>query len=346
MEKLSPDQDYRSRGGYRADFIDGFTVALPELSKRQKERAARNQQAARRANPFELKYRHFSVVMNAERKLAFFTACNIDGATAKSVNRTTGKVTPAKPGEAEAMEAAEASEAWFEDPRIAKSEQTPQKLYAGQKTYLDDGKRARDDDHLDRMFQRGHLVRRADPAWGSDDDARAADADTFHFTNCAPQVGFFNMGSADPDMPKSGGGRLWRALEDYVLANAIAEDKRVCVFTGPVFGDDDPPWRGDIVEDFRVPLSFWKIVVWSEDGTLAARAMLASQAGVLRRLPEAMREAFSDREAVADFVTSIAHVEKLTGLAFPPSVRKADQGAGERAMRRVRSREEIFGKKR
>jgi endonuclease G len=47
-----------------------------------------------------------------------------------------------------------------------------------------------------RMFQREHLVRRMDPAWGTDKQALLADADTFHWTNCSPQVGFFNMGKA------------------------------------------------------------------------------------------------------------------------------------------------------
>jgi hypothetical protein len=36
--------------------------------------------------------------MNAKRKLAFFTACNIDGKTAKDIDRKTGVVTSYTPG--------------------------------------------------------------------------------------------------------------------------------------------------------------------------------------------------------------------------------------------------------
>ena len=36
-------------------------------------------------------------------------------------------------------------------------------------------------------LDRGHLVRRADAAWGkTESEARLANDDTFHFTNCSP----------------------------------------------------------------------------------------------------------------------------------------------------------------
>jgi endonuclease G len=48
-----------------------------------------------------------------------------------------------------------------------------------------------------RMLQKGHIVLRGDPAWGTDDEALGAENDTFHYTNTAPQLGFFNQGSRD-----------------------------------------------------------------------------------------------------------------------------------------------------
>jgi hypothetical protein len=36
-------------------------------------------------------------------------------------------------------------------------------------------------------FHRGHLVMRLDPLWGRDAIAERAEADTFHWTNCAPR---------------------------------------------------------------------------------------------------------------------------------------------------------------
>ena len=49
-----------------------------------------------------------------------------------------------------------------------------------------------EDVYRDNDLDRGHLVRRLDPAWGP--KSAAAVDDTFHFTNCAPQHHEFNAG--------------------------------------------------------------------------------------------------------------------------------------------------------
>ncbi|MGV7377631.1 DNA/RNA non-specific endonuclease, partial [Mycobacterium kansasii] len=82
-----------------------------------------------------------------------------------------------------------------------------------------------------RLFDRGHMVRRLDPAWGSPVAAKQAADDTFHFANCCPQISAFNQ-------------HLWAKIENYALDNAGAEKRRITVITGPVFGDRDPLYRG------------------------------------------------------------------------------------------------------
>jgi endonuclease G len=68
--------------------------------------------------------------------------------------------------------------------------------------------------YRDNDLDRGHLVRRLDPAWGaSDAEARAANDDTFHFTNASPQHREFNAGQT-----------LWAGLEDYLLSQAALLD--------------------------------------------------------------------------------------------------------------------------
>lgn len=187
------------------------------------------------------------------------------------------------------------------------------------------------------MFQRGHLVRRMDPAWGSDSLALRADADTFHMTNCAPQIGFFNMGTARSlNLPKTERGALWCAIENYVLRNAVDEKLRVCCFTGPVFDEDkDVPWR-----EIEVPLRFWKIVVWPSSGALHSLAMIADQAAVLATLaglPEnaSRSEAFDALAKVDDFLTTVAAIEDLTKLDFGKAVREADVRAGQENVLRI-----------
>ena len=340
-ESLKPDPDYSDRSGYKANFISGHTVPLPKLGSSLVNHAAPNLEAEDGDDPNELKYHHFSVVMNAKRKLAFFTASNIDGSKSKKVDRKTGTVTVLQADDKglESIlegslrgEGAEASEEWFSERRLADEHQTPLDQYAGQK--VPGFPVGNDPQRLPRMFQRGHLVRRMDPAWGSDNLALRADADTFHITNCTPQIGFFNMGTARPlDLPNTEKGALWRAIENYVLRNAVDEKAKICCFTGPVFRNNDPAWRG-----IRVPLKFWKIVVWPKDGKLHSLAMIADQGPVLDALdglPEkaSEAEAFDQLKKVDDFLTTVAKIEEMTKLDFGSAVRDADVREGEESAR-------------
>jgi endonuclease G len=331
---IKPSTNYNDRSGYKPAFISGHDLPLPRLGDKLKKDAAPNLQADSGDDEFELKYHHFSIVMNRKRQLAYFTACNIDGTKAKKVDRKTGKVTELTVGdvghESLDSEGAEASENWFEDKRIAAGDQTNQALYDKQKVpgQPDPSSAAR----IARMLQRGHLVRRMDPAWGTDQQALVADADTFHFANCTPQLGFFNMGTAAKlNLEKSGGGQLWRALEDHVLRNAVAEKMRVSCFTGPIFKDKkDPKYR-----TIRVPMRFWKIVVWAKQGKLHSLAMIADQSPVLKAIA-GLPEGFADAEAldelsrVKDFLATVRSVEKLTGLDFGNAIRAADIRGGEK----------------
>ncbi len=80
-------------------------------------------------------------------------------------------------------------------------------------------------------FQRRHLVMRLDPVWGEPRIAELAEADTFHWSNCAPQHQRLN-------------GTWWHAVERHVLSTADVTDQRVSVFAGPVLHPRDPVLRG------------------------------------------------------------------------------------------------------
>ncbi len=329
-EALRPSTNYSDRKGYDPAFISGHEVPLPALTGDLLRRAALNRQAPIGANPHELQYHHFSVVVNRFRRLAFFAACNIDGRTAKYLNRGTDEIAPLNPsnpdhGLQESQPGAEAAEKWYDDERLLPGQVAGKETYAEQRVGNYTGM-----PRTWRMFQRGHLVRRLDVAWGSEDAARLGEADTFYFTNAAPQVGFFNMGAARP-APGNGGGKLWRAVENFVLRNARNERMRVSSFTGPIFSDNDRAYR-----DILIPGRFFKIAVWATGGRLQSLAMIADQRPVFSVWPEAMNgygaEAFLDPVELArvdDFVTTVAEVEKLTGLNFGDAVRDADVRRGE-----------------
>ncbi len=139
---------YRSTDGYDPTFLGAeHQLDLPTLAPALRSRVAKLQDGGE-----VLTYHHFSIVMNAERRLAFFTAVNIDGQQDVPVKRDRDK--------------------WYFDPRLDKQFQAGPELYS--KNQLD----------------YGHLVRRLDPCWGS--LAVAAGEDTFHFTNCSPQYSKLN----------------------------------------------------------------------------------------------------------------------------------------------------------
>jgi endonuclease G len=151
-DEAHPPSHYAGYTGYDTGFLPS-EVPLPVLTDGQRELAAKRTDVRPGDDPTVLPYPHFSVVMNAKRSLAFYTAVNIDGATLVDLPRR--------------------SDRWFLDPRIAETEQIGEDLY--ERNALD----------------RGHLVRRLDPVWG--DQAQRANDDTFHFTNCSPQHERFNQ---------------------------------------------------------------------------------------------------------------------------------------------------------
>lgn len=254
--RLLVDPDYSNRRGFDESFL-GLAVPLPEVTS-----------GTRRLDPggggaggdLPLAYEHFSALMSPERKLARFVAVNIDGARTVDVG----------PRE---------EDKWIFDSRIPEEAQVGDWLYD------------------DNDFDRGHLVRRLDPVWGdTPEEALRAEADTFHFTNCAPQHYRFN--------------RLrdfWQGLEVYVLENVELHDLRVSLFTGPVFAADDPPLEGTLV-----PRDYWKVVAMRRrDGTLAAAAYVLSQAELLKAPPEEF--VFGEYKT---FQVRVSAVEERTGLRF------------------------------
>ena len=263
-EKIEIDLDYSSRKGYDPSFLgEGKRrVPLPELGEELVADAALRTDAEDAG--YVLPYHHFSLVMSKGRKLAIFTAVNIDGGSAQRVRRDPDR--------------------WALDPRLPVEAQTGEAVY-------------RDND-----LDRGHLVRRLDPAWGEDGAAKAANDDTFHFTNCAPQHSDFNQNAT-----------TWAGLEDYILDNADNEEFKVSVFSGPVFSDQDPDYRG-----VKLPRQFWKVVVMAKSpGLLSATAYLLSQESLVEDLEEvaAVEEEFTFG-AFGTFQIPVGEVERITGLDF------------------------------
>ncbi|SED24633.1 endonuclease G [Nocardioides exalbidus] len=209
-----------------------------------------------------LDYAHFTLQMHPERRLAAWVAWNIDGLRlfpSDSISRS--------------------GEDFRLDPRIPADVQTGEAAYA--------------DNDLDR----GHVARRSDLLWGTLEEARAANHDSFFFTNITPQHQDFNQ---------SGRGGVWGLLENAVLAQEGLEDRRLTLFAGPVLADDDPLYR-DVV---RLPREHWKVVVYRMAGQVRAKCFVLSQD----------LDGIESIDFLDDFDTWLVPLDLLegkTGLTFP-----------------------------
>lgn len=275
---------FQGREGFDTRFLAAGAVETPWPSLPSALTATLAAPSDDPSEPGELRYTHFGVKYSGAEKLPLMTAVNIDGEHSVRIKRTADK--------------------WFVDMRIAPSIQLGATNFA------------------DPEIDRGHMVRREDPNWGSPAQAEEANFDTFHYVNACPQHAQLNQGKT-----------LWQGLENYILDSARTAGFQACVFTGPVLGDDDP-----IIDGTRTPLEFWKLVATLDaDGTaLRATAYLLSQGQLIRDILEKRRltESFEGLTlgAYRTFQIAIADLGAATGYGFDAylaadPLRRTDEGA-------------------
>jgi endonuclease G, mitochondrial len=290
MEAVNIDQStLGSRSGYKPDFIGTgkFSVPLPKIPASLKSKIATLKSTPSKS---ELKYFNYSVVMNKERKLAFFSAVNIDGSAQQDVGKREG-------------------DSWLRDPRIDKDFQLGNEFYGKQKTF--------EADRSANPFDRGHLVRRLDATWGdSVEEAKESGDDSFHFTNCSPQFWSFNQGK-----------QLWAGLEDYTRDELLNRRDKGVVINGPIFdgpdadGDDLPDPSGKSHKDpifggVSIPKYFWKILVSKGKDRLKAAAFIVSQRHLIMDIDRIHDAEKLSEEDVKVFQVSVMDIAKLTKLDF------------------------------
>jgi endonuclease G len=280
--------DYKGRKGYQPDFLPGVSVPMPEAADPSGLAPLRN-------GGTRLDYQNFSILMHAERRLALVTACNV-----------TEEMKLRQPEEGrDYSRKGLFDEKWFVDHRMDAQYQIPDVFYT-----KDDG-----------AFDKGHVVRRDDVAWGRTFNLLLkGNVDSFHVTNCSPQIAGYNRSDSGEDN--------WGDLENHVLSEAASE--RLCVFAGPVLADDDQTFvgrgPGGTVLRARVPVRFWKVIVArvSDGEGLAAFGFVLEQ-----DLGDVPLE-FAVPEEFLPAMYPIADIAAMTGVAFDASILDADQFASLR----------------
>ncbi len=314
------DPDYPRRPGYQPGFL-GTRVPLPTVvAARRAELYTvadyRAHHAADRtaptldladqdgAQPLELTYHHYSLVLNKRFRMAMFTASNVDHGDAQREDRR---------GRAEF-----GGETWRFDPRV------PRALQLGNDDIYGPAKRV----------DRGHIVRREDNGWGAAGRATEfANSDTYHWTNCAPQHEAFNQ-----DNPSDKSGRsiyqgtglrgLWGQFEGALAQQIEAGGDQAILFAGPVLADfiAHLRWGRDPVP---VPAKFWKVVVVpasrARKPKLLTCGYLFDQSDVVRRYGLDYTKEALDLPAFARHRVGLADLTRLTGVAFPRVVMGGEQ---------------------
>lgn len=277
------DTDFDNRTGYDKNFL-GIEVPLPQITDKITDLVGTNPNPSANGANY-LDYTHFSILFNKSKKLPFATAVNIQGLT----------------NELGIVHETRDDDTWYQDNRIFENIITNQ---------------FNNNDYRGSGFQKGHMVRYYDPAWGENMEIKKkAIGDTFHFTNCCPQLRALNVGD-------------WLNLENYTMARALFQDEKVTVFSGPIFKN------ALHIEKLLVPVNFWKIVVYKKENTLEAIGFLLSQQLVYNKMIQESLIVETDKEYsnptlkkedidklfnkknLKGYMVKIEELEEKTGLSF------------------------------
>ncbi|MBC7876574.1 MAG: DNA/RNA non-specific endonuclease [Anaerolineales bacterium] len=231
------DTNYDSRTGFDINFL-GIKTPLPSVVNQSVIARTKD---GRKVIPYE----HFSLVMHKNRKLAIFTAANVDGSAQAK------KPEPGKSYDRDVLNGYVKGELekWVLDPRLDEKFQIPDGFYT-----KDNG-----------AFDKGHIVRRDDVCFGlSFSQVQRANGDTFHVTNCSPQRGNFN---------RSNRHGIWGQLENFI--GAQSDKEQYCIFAGPVMLSEDKTFSG--TEKVQIPERFWKVVCATKNQKLQVFAFVLEQ---------------------------------------------------------------------
>jgi len=136
-------------------------------------------------------------------------------------------------------------------------------------------------DYAKSGYDTGHIANAEDMRWSFQ-----AEEDSFILSNMTPQLPGFNRG-------------IWKKLEDNVRAWDRARKNALVVYAGPVYDakQDSRIGRGSV----DVPSAFYKIIV--DTNTKEAMVFLFPHE--------------SSSDDLETFMTSLAEVQKETGIVFP-----------------------------
>jgi endonuclease G len=282
------DEDYSNRKnkGFNKKFLKGLQISLPRVDD---TRSSEMMKAGSKDRV--LKYYHYSLAMNSLRKMAMWTAVNVDYSLKTKLSR-------------EQL----GTDDWRADPRIdGLSQITRKELYDPA-----------------RNIDLGHIVRRNDSAWGKTDvESEFANSDTFHYTNCTPQHEAFNRTNPPKSEGYEGIHGIWGRLEDQIQKQLELTENKSSIFAGPVLNNDNDPVENFGLGNIQYPLKFWKVicVVDKVDGPISY-GFLLDQSDVVEQFGLG-KEKLSFKSFKKQQIR-LSKITELTGVVFDDELYNAD----------------------
>lgn len=218
----------------------------------------------------EFPFMHYSLVMNRTLRTAIYAASNVDKSALQEIPR---------------------SDFWHYDTRIGENNQIGNEAYKN------------------NDWDRGHLARRRDLCWGTKEEAKKGNYDSFCFGNITLQHKKFNQG-------------IWGKLEDWVLEeladNSIG--KRLSIFTGPIINEESMEYNG-ADNNLRIPVMiagyFFKVICYvGLDGKLGSIGFIMKQTEYLTKS--------IDMKLLKPYRVKIMDITKSTGIIFQENIYVSD----------------------
>ena len=232
-------------------------------------------------------YTHFSVYHNLNRKLALYSACNINE----------------------------------KFPGIPRRSFRKDLIHLGAEDQLGDGfYKSKTLDHPTKknanVFDRGHIISRQYPQWGETKDIakRGAD-DTFYYSNAAPQV---------PEVNQFDWKDLELFIIDELSLKKISVLSGLILSQNDPIASYINSYSKD-EEQIQIPLKFWKIVYYIYENQLKRIAFVFKQDQIVYNLPfitkvEQLKESIDPfdflPESLKTYIVNPLLIEEATNLKF------------------------------
>jgi endonuclease G len=210
--------------GYDPDFIgDGIRVPLPTFDRSLAQSVLRKPGVLREGIYSD--HIHFTVVMNEHTRQLIYSAYNIDQS----------KFRPEVAGEGK--------KGWKNDPLVGAEHQLDNDYYKDRKDA--------DGNTIENPYDKGHMVMRFNNMWGdTNDESNKAGRATYIYSNSSLQHKNLNQDE-------------WQDLELKVVRPfSLDANDKLCVFTGPIYGDLDRHIHLSQTDNARVPSGFFKVICY------------------------------------------------------------------------------------